>query len=193
MNRISKISGLRAVLTATLCLTVILCSACNKGRTEPPAQSPRDFEGNISPLTSFSVSGLAQAADISLLNDGNKTSGCVLQPDSNGAVEITADMGAVYRICRLDIYPASDGEFMGRFFPGYFEVQWSVDGQNFTKAAIYNNIDAPDCVPVLEFSPVNARFVRLVITGFRGSPDVNKAELSEIEIISFFGEYGYPA
>ena len=111
-----------------------------------------------------------------------------------GPGEIVIDLGALYRVCRLDIYPASDGTYTGMYFPKSIDVLCSADGKKYENAVSYKNVEAPDCVPVLEFSPVDAKYVKLIINGDGAltDPDGWAAEIAEIEIISFFGEYPYP-
>ena len=186
-------TAFKCLLTAFLILTALLCFTGCDGRTAPPAQPTEAFEGNISPRASFSLKGLSpEGAETAALSDGDRSSPCRLKcAGSTG--EIIADLGAVYRVCRLDAYPASDGTYTGRLFPRCFEVLCSVNGKDYTKVIKYDNIDAPDCVPVLEFPPADARYVKIVISGFAAGEGTNIAEIAELELISFFGEYAYPS
>ncbi len=189
----SKIWPLRGVLTLLLACTVILCLSSCTGRYGPPAPPTQAFEGNISPKASFSLNGSTTTDDPAVLGDGNRAT-YMRFTGAGGPAEIVIDLGALYRVCRLDIYPASDGTYTGMYFPKTIDVLCSADGKKYASTVSYKNVEAPDCVPVLEFSPVDARYVKLIINDC-DIPTYSMAwaaEIAEIEIISFFGEYPYP-
>lgn len=189
----SKILPLRGVLTLLLACIVLLCFASCSRRYGPPAPPTQAFEGNISQRASFSLNGVKTANDPAMLGDGDWST-YVRFTGLGGPGEIVIDLGALYRVCRLDIYPASDGTYTGMYFPKSIDVLCSADGKKYERAVSYKNVEAPDCVPVLEFSPVDARYVKLIINDC-DIPTYSMAwaaEIAEIEVISFFGEYPYP-
>ena len=189
----SKILPLRGVLTLLLAGMVLLCFASCTGRYGPPAPPTQAFEGNISQRASFSLNGFKTVDDPARLGDGDRST-YVRFTGLGGPGEIVIDLGALYRVCRLDIYPAYDGPNKGICFPASIDVLCSADGKKYERAVSYKNVEAPDCVPVLEFSPVDARYVKLVINDC-DIPTYSMAwaaEIAEIEVISFFGEYAYP-
>ncbi len=189
----SKILPLRGVLTLLLACIVLLCFASCSRRYGPPAPPTQAFEGNISQRASFSLSGSSTNDDPAVLGDGNKAT-YMRFTGAGRPGEIVIDLGALYRVCRLDIYPASDGTYTGMYFPKSIDVLCSVDGKKYENAVSYKNVEAPDCVPVLEFSPVDAKYVKLIINDC-DIPTYSMAwaaEIAEIEVISFFGEYPYP-
>ena len=189
----SKILPLRGVLTLLLACIVLLCFASCSRRYGPPAPPTQAFEGNISQRASFSLNGVKTANDPAMLGDGDRST-YVRFTGLGGPGEIVIDLGALYRVCRLDVYPAYDGPNKGICFPASIDVLCSADGKKYERAVSYKNVEAPDCVPVLEFSPVDARYVKLIINDC-DIPTYSMAwaaEIAEIEIISFFGEYPYP-
>lgn len=185
-------TALRAVLTGFLTAITLVCFAgCSRLPARIPAPTEA-FEGNAAPRATFVLDGLALKGNgIAALADGDRTKAAVFNcEDEEG--EILADLGAVYRISRIDVYPASDGTYFGRLFPRSFGVYCSADGKQYTKVFTYDTVEGPDCVPVLEFSPVDARYVKFTFNEFVFENGESIAEIAEIEIISFFGEYQYP-
>ena len=96
---------------------------------------------------------------------------------------MTFDLGASRRVNRVDLYPGGKGAACFRCFPESFEILTSADGQNWQRVAEEKNFE-PDLtrVPVFRFDAVDARFVRVTVTGFRERSGRGCAELGEIAI-----------
>ena len=78
---------------------------------------------------------------------------------------ITFDLGAVSIIDTFQLYPTTGFE---EYFPKDFNIQLSSDGENFTTVATETDyVVMPGQWASWMFSPLNARYLRLYITGSR--------------------------
>ena len=68
------------------------------------------------------------------------------------------NLGNVYKINRVDVYPRKSGEY----FPVDFYVQISRDGQNWKTVAERRNESETPKGRMIEFAPVEARYVRIL-------------------------------
>ena len=90
---------------------------------------------------------------------------------------IMIDTEAIYRINRVDIYPAEDG------FPVDFRIQVSEDKVVWADVVVkMNYVLFGNSVQNFIFNPVNARYVRIVGTKLREAGTDSVMRLSEIEI-----------
>ena len=96
---------------------------------------------------------------------------------------LTFDLGAEQAVNRVDLYPGGKGAACFRFFPESFAILTSTDGTTWYKVAEKNGFE-PDLtkVPVFRFDPVNARYVRVAVTGFKQKNGSGCAELGEVAI-----------
>ena len=208
MNAARRTKTLIAVLTV-LALTagMVLLSGCggegpvlpNKtGAARPtasdPDATPMVKEGNVAlgcPVTLLNV----ESPNDGDLTDGDRETAFrgEINYRKSMSTEIRIDLGGIVRVKRIDLYPARQDGFFGRYFPREIIVRSSADGTDYTEVCRYSNIDAPDCVPVLEFDARDARYVVLQIESRSVSEDgFGVFELAEVEVVSVYGEYAYP-
>ena len=103
---------------------------------------------------------------------------------SDGAPQyMTFDLGTVKRVNRVDLYPGGKGPSCFRYFPESFTIAVSQDGVKWYTAAEEKEF-SPDLykVPVFRFTPVDARYVRVAVTGFGQKGGKGCAELGEVAI-----------
>ncbi len=96
---------------------------------------------------------------------------------------VTFDLGAVRSVNRVDLYPGGKGSACFRCFPESFSVLTSTDGVNWqTMVSEQNFVPDKTVVPVFRFEKIDARFLRVIITGFVKKDGRGIAELGEIAI-----------
>ncbi|MBO5076014.1 MAG: discoidin domain-containing protein [Clostridia bacterium] len=162
--------------------------------TAEPDATPMVKEGNVAlgcPVTLLNV----ESPNDGDLTDGDRETAFrgEINYRKSMSTEIRIDLGGIVRVKRLDLYPARQDGFFGRYFPSEIVVRLSTDGNDYTEVCRYSNIDAPDCVPVLEFDARTARYVALDIQSRSVSEDgFGVFELAEVEVISVYREYAYP-
>lgn len=125
------------------------------------------------------------------LNDGNREceqSG-TLGWASNGTkqTEIVIDIGYTTGLNRVDIYPAGSGKTLGKNFGKDVTVSVSEDGKAWKQVAEKSDINARAEIPSITFDAVNARYVKLDITGYSKT-----LAIAEIEIFMDDGSVGAP-
>lgn len=197
-----------AVLTAlTLAAGMFLLAGCGgEGPTLPNktgAGKPTASDPDATPLVK--EGNVAIGCQVTFLNVENPSDGDLTDGDretpfrgeinyrKSMSTEIRFDLGGVIRVKRVDLYPARQDGFFGRYFPREIVVRLSADGTNYSEVCRYSNIDAPDCVPVLEFDACDARYVVLQIESRSADEDgFGVFELAEVEVVSVYGEYAYP-
>ncbi|MBP5664730.1 MAG: discoidin domain-containing protein [Clostridia bacterium] len=115
-----------------------------------------------------------------VFDDGAKAS---LISEDGSPQCLTFDLGAETVVNRVDLYPAGKGAACFKFFPKSFSILVSADGFTWYTAAEVKDFE-PDLtkVPVFRFGPVNARYVRVAVTGFREKEGHGCAELGEVAI-----------
>ncbi len=129
------------------------------------------------------------------LTDGDRETGFrgTINYRKSASTQITVDLGGIVKVKRVDIYPARQDGYFGADFPREITILLSTGSSGFTEVCRYSNIDAPDCVPVLEFDAAEARFVTLIIESRAiGEDGFGGFELAEIEVVSVYGDYAYP-
>ena len=184
---------LKGLLRAFLLLTALFClPGCT--RPETPSERPTEAaEGELGSKASVSALGFeAVRDDPDILLDGDRETGLVVELGPGRSGELIIDLGAVYRIGRVDVFPGKAEGYLGRNFPRKFELSLSVNGKKYETVCEYKNVDAPDCVPVLEFTPADARYVKLTVIDGAAYEGKTVAEIAEIVVVSAFGEYAYP-
>ena len=188
---------LKAVLRGFSVLAALIMLAGCGGPSKPsgaPSGASGTSQGDPAAETpSISTSGLTVlSGESAMLRDGDRENAFRAFLTDGKAGEIIIDLAETWDICRVDIYPAKDGEYFGGYFPKGFELSVSAGGNDYTVVSTYKNIDAPDCVPVLEFTPVNARFVKITVTEASGIDGAAVFEIAEIEIVKTSDEISYP-
>ena len=127
-----------------------------------------------------------------MLVDGKLTNGWSTNPydvetDKNKPVAITIDLGDVTEICRVVLFPTGSG----KNFPVTYTISTSVDGQTYTDRVQSTGNPGVNKTPnVHDFSPVQARFVKINVTeryavessGAGQSSDGLLVQLSEIAV-----------
>ncbi len=102
--------------------------------------------------------------------DGVRDGGGVRLTSPDGAPQsITFDLGRATSVNRVDVSPARAYELCGAHYPSEFVISTSADGKSWQVAATVaaGDVARPiETVPTFRFDPVNARFVRLTVTGF---------------------------
>lgn len=125
------------------------------------------------------------------LNDGNRAceANGTLGWTANGTkqTEIIVDIGYVTRLNRVDIYPAGSGKTLGKNFGKVVVVSTSEDGKSWQQVSEQSGINARAEIPSLTFDAVNARYVKLDISGY-----TSKLSIAEIEIFMDDGTVGAP-
>ena len=123
------------------------------------------------------------------LNDGNRA--C----EANGTLgwasnktkqsEIVVDLGYATKLNRVDIYPAGSGKTLGKSFGKTVVISVSTDGKSWQKVHEQSDVNARKEIPSFTFDAVNARYVKLEITGYTGA-----LAIAEIEIFMDDGSVG---
>ena len=123
------------------------------------------------------------------LNDGNRA--C----EANGTLgwasnktkqsEIVVDLGYATKLNRVDIYPAGSGKTLGKSFGKTVVISVSTDGKSWQKVHEQSDVNARKEIPSFTFDAVNARYVKLEITGYTGT-----LAIAEIEIFMDDGSVG---
>ncbi len=125
------------------------------------------------------------------INDGNTdTLGWASELFKNSSPDtpewITIDLLDIYSVAKVVLTPR--GVWQGcNVFPEDYQIEVSTDGENFTVVARVEGDNNPQTqdVRVLEFDPVDARYVRLMATKLTPSGTVNGGyciEMNEMEI-----------
>ena len=82
---------------------------------------------------------------------------------------LTVDLGSVKTINRIDLYPAGIGPVCGAFNPTDFSLMVSADGVTWVEVVKNTDPLPRDYVPVFRFDDVEARYVRIIVRGLKGS------------------------
>ena len=93
------------------------------------------------------------------------------------------DTGAIYRINRVDLYPANDTGETGDGFPVDFRIQVSEDEVVWADVVIKTEYEkSEDYAQSFSFTPVNARYVRITGTNLPVIGTDTLMRLAEIEV-----------
>jgi len=96
---------------------------------------------------------------------------------------IEIDLGDVYRINCVKIYPRNDTGHTGDGFPVDFKIQISEDEVVWADIVTQTNYEKPgNSAQNFNFDPVNARYVRVVGTKLREVDKYTLMQFSEIEV-----------
>ncbi|MBD0380906.1 polysaccharide lyase family 8 super-sandwich domain-containing protein [Paenibacillus sedimenti] len=99
---------------------------------------------------------------------------------------IQADLGAVYAINKVDLYPRSDSGNVGQGFPVDFTIQVSLDGASWTPVVTKTGYVKPgNHAQSFGFPISNARYVRVLGTNLRQNPSdgsLYRMQLAELEV-----------
>ncbi len=106
---------------------------------------------------------------------------------SNGTkeTEIIVDIGYATELNRVDIYPAGTGKSLGRNFGKKVVISVSEDGKTWRQVFEKSDVNARAAIPSFTFDAVNARYVKLDITGYNGV-----LAIAEIEMFMDDGSVG---
>ncbi len=142
------------------------------------------LDGNVRAENSVGADGFYMA----YANDGERFSGREFRGwDSTICLDQTSwvyvDMGGVTKVNRVDMYPVGTGTNFGEGFPTDFTIDVSTDGETWKTVKTVTDCPRPTKdVPSYTFNDVNARYVRINITGMQKVDGVYRARISEIEI-----------
>ena len=173
-----------AVLTLELEAGDCALLAVTGGKLDLPAQEKSADLAAAARLTATSAIGDGTSF-LCNVNDGVYDDGAkATLISADGAPQyMTFDLGAEKTVNRVDLYPGGKGAACFRFFPEAFAILTSTDGTTWYKVVEKNGFE-PDLtkVPVFRFDPVNARYVRVAVTGFKQKNGSSLAELGEVAI-----------
>ncbi len=142
------------------------------------------LQGNVRAENSVGADGFYMA----YANDGERFSGREVRGwDStvcpNQKSWVYVDMGGVTTVNRVDLYPAGSSATFGEGFPTDFTIDVSTDGETWTTVQTVKDCPRPTkVVPTYTFDAVEARYVRVNITGMQKVDGAYRARISEIEI-----------
>jgi hypothetical protein len=100
---------------------------------------------------------------------------------------VQIDLGGSASVGIVDIYPRNDPARLGEGFPVDFSIETSADGQSWTAVVNKTNYAKPgNAVQRFSFTPVSARFVRIVGTNLRylGAEQAYYLQFAEIEVFA---------
>ncbi|MBW5448559.1 hypothetical protein GE107_21155 [Cohnella sp. CFH 77786] len=104
----------------------------------------------------------------------------------NHAEWFQADLGAVYSVDRVDLYPRSDSGNVGQGFPADFKIQVSADGTNWNAVVSQAGYPRPGSqAQSFVFPKTDARYVRVLGTNLRPNPSdggLFRMQLAEVEV-----------
>lgn len=111
----------------------------------------------------------------------------------NSTQWIKIDLGDVYTISRVDLYPRSDGSNIGLYFPIDYVIQVSTEDNaweqtdesddGWTTVVTKTDVERPeDGVQSFTFAPVAAKYVRVKATRLQEGGDGFVVQLAEIEV-----------
>ncbi len=96
---------------------------------------------------------------------------------------VYVDMGGTTQINRVDLYPVGTSTSFGEGFPTDFTIDVSTDGETWKTVHTVTDCPRPTkSVPTYTFDTVEARYVRVNITGMQKVSGAYRAQFSEIEI-----------
>ena len=182
------------VLLSALLLAACACSGRGGGHSgAKPVPADPAAEGNLALLPSAAVScSVPTRPGCGTEQLRAPSEGVFCAVAESGEFSLTYSLGTYTQIMRVDLYPSSADGYVGRYFPHSVTVSVSADGKNYTEVSRYRNIDVPESIPVLEFPPVYAAYVRLSFSELEQADGAYMCELAAVEIISAAGEYPYP-
>jgi len=185
----------KTVLLTVLAIAVLCSCGCGRGGHTAATPVPADPapEGNLALLPSAAVSCSVPTLPSHGTDQLSAASaGTFLVSTDSSDFTLTYSLGLYTQVKRIDLYPASEDGYIGRYFPHCVTVSVSADGKNYTEVTRYRNIDVPESVPVLEFAPAYAAYVRLTFSELEQENGAFMCELAAVELISAAGEYPYP-
>ncbi len=131
------------------------------------------------------VSGTSSSGERGLylynLTDGVTSGNEGVRVSSNLGVDqfLTVDLGDVYSVNRIDIYPLGEGRDLGSNNLKNFKLLVSEDGETFTEVASNTEQLPKEGVSTFRFDTAKARYVRVRIIGLKGA---NCADIAELEV-----------
>ncbi len=148
-------------------------------RPKTPAPAPGTnlaLDGHMSCSSSSGQDGMY----IANLNDGRDSAeDKPWQSVGDDPARITLDLGRVTDFNRIELYPAGAGVRYGTNMPSDFTVSVSENGEDWRIIATVSEYEAEkNQIPVLEFDPVSARYMRIQVTQSNRSV----VELTEIKV-----------
>jgi len=102
---------------------------------------------------------------------------------------IIVDLGSLYQVHEVELYPRDDNGNVGYGFPVDFTIRVSADSVTWTTVTTETGyaLPASGAVQPFSFSAQNARYVMVQATSLRSNPNDNNAyrmQLAEIEVIA---------
>jgi hypothetical protein len=148
-----------------------------------PFASGSAYESNID---KWGLAYINDGSKMGMESDKKETNGWMSNAVTNikDPTFVGINLGNVYKINRVDVYPRKSGEY----FPVDFDVQISLDGRNWKTVAERRNESETPKGRMIEFAPVEARYVRILSVKLCGKyVDFAQGylmQLSEIEIFA---------
>ncbi|MEF3305028.1 DUF6528 family protein [Paenibacillus sp. GYB003] len=156
---------------------------------EPPIVGPYTnlaLHKTVTASSDYGRSGwYARAATDGLRTSTSSSMGWTSYNDikNNHTEWIQIDMGGVYTINTVDLYPRADGKNAGLGYPTDFTIQVSEDNVSWSVAVVGHQATKPGGMLEYAFPATAARYVKVVGTNLTGDPFGNyHMQFAEIEI-----------
>lgn len=109
--------------------------------------------------------------------------------DKNHTEWMMIDLGQIYNIGKVDLYPRNDAGSVGEGFPVDFTIQVSQDNSNWVKVTDITGYGKPDgTVQSFTFPAQNARYVKIEGTSLRMNPGDNNSYRLQFGEVSVYGK-----
>lgn len=106
----------------------------------------------------------------------------------NHTESITVDLGALYNIGTVNLYPRNNGVHIGQGFPIDFTIKVSADNAEWTAVAVRSGYPQPSNeVQSFRFAGINARYIKIEGTSLRQNPydgNLYRMQLAEVMVYS---------
>ncbi|WP_146250255.1 DUF6528 family protein [Paenibacillus flagellatus] len=159
--------------------------------SEPPIIGPYTnlaLHKTVTASSDYGRSGwYARAATDGLRTSTSSSMGWTSYNDikNNHTEWIQVDLGAVYTVNTVDLYPRADGKNTGLGYPTDFTIQVSEDNVRWSVAVVGHQASKPGGMLEYVFPAASARYVKVVGTNLTGDPFGNyHMQFAEIEVYS---------
>ncbi len=119
---------------------------------------------------------------------------------SQGIAWLQIDLDGICNIERVVVYPFWTSKAVGEYFPAEYQLQLSVDGENFTTIDTYKNPDPRGYVTgavIHDFAETEARYVRINVTKANpklwaeyGNDPMPHSQIGEVNVYGFSRNIG---